>query len=262
MTSSGPGDEHHLKTPLMSAATHDPFYVVKDDLAGKLQELERQLGRFNQLLWNDNTVTSSQFKDCKRALSRGLRDAEAQLKDLELTIGYVERDRPSFAHIDDRELDERRSFVASARTALSQTREALSGDKTRAKLQADETAAIRAQRGDLGAKTDIEMANTNYIHQQHGATRQILQEQDDNLEQLDSAVDRVHHMATEIHGELKTQSRLIDNLESEIDETSEKMNFVMGKLAKLLKTKDTCQLLTIIVLTVVLIVLAMILFMA
>lgn len=253
------GGDEQLKTPLMSAATHDPFYVVKDDLATKLQEIEKQRTRFTTLLWETNTAASSQFKEAKRMFNRSIREADAQLKDLELTIGYVERDRAAFAHIDDRELDERRRFVTGARSAISQARESIAGEKTREKLQADETAQIARTQGDLGAKTDIEMANTNYIHNQQGQTRHILQEQDENLEQLDGAVDRVHRIATEIHGELKTQSRLIGDLENELDETTEKMNFVMGKLAKLLKTKDSCQLLTIVLLTVVLIILVLIL---
>ena len=37
--------------------------------------------------------------------------------------------------------------------------------------------------------------------------------------------------------------------------SAEKMNFVMGKLAKLLKTKDTCQICTVLIMTFVLIVL-------
>ena len=84
-----------------------------------------------------------------------------------------------------------------------------------------------------------------------------MREQDENIDQLDGAVDRVHRMASEIHGELSTQSRMLDEMESELDETTEKMNFVMGKLAKLLKTKDTCQIWTIVALTIVLIVMVL-----
>jgi syntaxin 6 len=38
-------------------------------------------------------------------------------------------------------------------------------------------------------------------------------------------------------------------------QAAEKMNFVMGKLAKLLKTKDSCQIWVIIMLTLVLVML-------
>lgn len=249
------GEEGALKTPLMSAATHDPFYVVKDEVTLKLSEIEKKKSRFVTLLWESNTSSSVEFKESRKTLKTEIRACDAQLKDLELTVSYVEKDRSAFSHIDDRELEERKKFVATAREAVSSAKEALAS--ARSKIEEDDAKALSAER--YGAKTDIEMANTDFIHRQHAATRTIMAEQDENLEQLDGAVDRVHRMAEEIHGELKSQSRLIGDLEQEMDETTDKMNFVMGKLAKLLKTKDTCQLWTIVILTVVLIIMILML---
>ena len=44
-------------------------------------------------------------------------------------------------------------------------------------------------------------------------------------------------------------------LESDLEETSDKMQFAMSKLQKLLKTKDSCQIWTIVALVIVLLVL-------
>lgn len=54
---------------------------------------------------------------------------------------------------------------------------------------------------------------------------------------------------------LSEQNRLLDELDGDIDDAGEKMNFVMGKLSKLLKTKDGCQIWTIVILALILIVL-------
>jgi hypothetical protein len=51
---------------------------------------------------------------------------------------------------------------------------------------------------------------------------------------------------------------MLGELEVEVENTNEQMNFVMGKLSKLLKTKDKGQLMLIIILTIVLIVLVLI----
>ncbi len=51
--------------------------------------------------------------------------------------------------------------------------------------------------------------------------------------------------------------RMLGELEVEVENTNEQMNFVMGRLSKLLKTKDKGQLMLIIILTVVLIVLVL-----
>ena len=243
---------------LMSGGANDPFHVVKDELVAKLESIELRVGQFNGLLYGPGTTAGSKpFRDCRKALGREIRGAEGQLKDLGLTVDYVERDRGAFSHIDDRELSERRDFVAAARSRVANARDAVGGPRARAKMDADDKAAVAAQQGDYGASTDLEMANTDFIHGQRARTQATMREQDDNLEQLDGAVDRVHAMASEIHGELQTQSRMINDMESELDETTEKMNFVMGKLSKLLKTKDTCQLWTIVAFTVVLVVMVM-----
>mmetsp|Transcript_6851 Transcript_6851/g.21238 ORF Transcript_6851/g.21238 Transcript_6851/m.21238 type:complete len:268 (-) Transcript_6851:410-1213(-) len=160
----------HLETPLMSAATHDPFYVVKDELAGKLESIGKRLERFESLLWHTNTANNPDFRDAKKGLSREVKAAEAQLKDLELTVDYVERDRSAFAHIDDRELEDRQGFVASARQRVMAARETVSGAKTREKVDADEKEHLAQTRGNYGAQSDIEMQNTDYVHQSHAET--------------------------------------------------------------------------------------------
>lgn len=51
------------------------------------------------------------------------------------------------------------------------------------------------------------------------------------------------------------QNRLLDDLGGDIDDAGEKMNFVMGRLSKLLKTKDSCQIWSIVILALILIIL-------
>ena len=68
----------------------------------------------------------------------------------------------------------------------------------------------------------------------------MLKEQDQGLEELGSAVDRVGRMADVMNQELNAQNRMLGELEVEVENTNEQMNFVMGKLSKLLKTKGAC----------------------
>ena len=65
----------------------------------------------------------------------------------------------------------------------------------------------------------------------------MLREQDQGLEELGTAVDRVGRMADAMNQELNAQNRMLGDLEVEVENTNEQMNFVMGKLSKLLKTK-------------------------
>ena len=241
--------------PLMASAGGDPFHVVKDELVVKLRSIEGRVATFTTLLYGSGTTHGNpRFREAKKAVAREVRAAEAQLRDLALTVEYVERDRAAFSHIDDAELNQRKAFVDKSKRDVASARDAVAGPRARAKIEADEQAALASQRGAYDASGDLEMQNTAFIHSSHARVAATIQEQDEGLEQLDGAVDRIHGMAEEIHGELSAQARMLDDTEDELDETTEKMNFVMGKLSKLLKTKDTCQLWTIVALTVVLIV--------
>ena len=59
-------------------------------------------------------------------------------------------------------------------------------------------------------------------------------------------------MGRTINMELREQNQMLDELEDDLDEAGNKMNFVMAKLSKLLKTKDGCLIWTIILLTLLL----------
>jgi photosystem II stability/assembly factor-like uncharacterized protein len=58
-----------------------------------------------------------------------------------------------------------------------------------------------------------------------------------------------------INTEIKEQDVLIGGLEKDVDTANEKMNVVLTALGKLLKTKDSCQIWTIIILGLILILL-------
>ena len=88
----------------------------------------------------------------------------------------------------------------------------------------------------------------------------MMRQQDETLDELDGAVDRVGVIAGAINEELSDQNKMLDELEGDLDDAEERMGMVMGKLSKLLKTKDGCQLWTIVSLTLVLVVLCILVF--
>jgi len=231
------------------AAAQDPFYVVKDELTSKVKSIQKKRQTFRRLLETTDTASNQEFKDAKKALGRDLKAAEKQLKDLTLTVEFVQKDRAQFAHIDDYDLQQRTSFIAETKQTLGEVKAYFMGDAVKRKMADDMRQDIMKQpTSNLGATSSDAMENTHFIHDQQAQQRMIMEQQDEDLEELGYAVDRVNDMAIGIHTELKTQGRMLKDLESDLDEATEKMNFVMGKLAKLLKTKDTCQIWTVIVL--------------
>jgi hypothetical protein len=83
----------------------------------------------------------------------------------------------------------------------------------------------------------------------------MLGEQDQALEGLGTAVDRLHDLGKAVNVELKEQNLLLEGLDDDLDSAGNKMNDVMSGLSKLLKTKDGCTIWTIVILTLILILL-------
>lgn len=238
------------------ASSHDPFYVVKDDLTRKIDNIAVKFNLFQELYETTNTATSSEFKDCRKMLGKELKSAEKLLKDLTLTVDFVSNDRVQFEHIDDRELEERKRYISTSRQKLNEFKAFYQGESVKRKLIADERKEIESRpASNLGATSSDMMENTHFIQDQQAQAQMIIKEQDEGLEELSFGVDRLNDIAVTINDELKVQNRLLNDVDKDLTDTTERMNVVMGKLGKLLKTKDTCQIMTVIILVVVLLIL-------
>ena len=68
------------------------------------------------------------------------------------------------------------------------------------------------------------------------AQQELINQQNEQLDQISEIAARLNNHARAINDELVDQNVVIRKLDSEVDANIEKMNFVMKKLAKLLKT--------------------------
>ena len=66
--------------------SNDPFYTVRAELRAKLSAIEARTAKFEELLDGSDTATNAEFKTLRKELARETRAADAQLKDLRLTV--------------------------------------------------------------------------------------------------------------------------------------------------------------------------------
>jgi syntaxin 6 len=83
----------------------------------------------------------------------------------------------------------------------------------------------------------------------------MMKQQDETLDDLDLAVTRVGYLAETIHEEIESQNKMLTELEDDLADAEEQLGVVMGKLAKLLKTKSRCQIGLILILSLIVLVL-------
>jgi t-SNARE complex subunit (syntaxin) len=92
------------------------------------------------------------------------------------------------------------------------------------------------------------------------AHEDLIKQEDQQLDEITELALRLHNHANIINAELMDQQVKIEKLNNEVDDNIEKMNFVMKKLAKLLKTGDSKTLCTVMILMMIVVVLFVLVF--
>ncbi|KAF0757964.1 hypothetical protein AaE_004088, partial [Aphanomyces astaci] len=216
-----------------------------------------------KLLWNDvGGSPTNKFPKTTEDLKKEVASAERSLGFLEQSIRAIESDRTKYAHIDRVELSGRKAFVSSTRHELMSISAEVSSDAVKARVLRDERRLLRTSSSSQQSAASSPTTTTSttidrnaILVDEKARQQQIVQDQDENLDQLHTTVSRLGHVAVDINAEIKTQNRMLEDMEMDVDDTQERMNFVMTRMSRLLKTKDTCQLGGILMLTGVLIVL-------
>mmetsp|Transcript_8825 Transcript_8825/g.12503 ORF Transcript_8825/g.12503 Transcript_8825/m.12503 type:complete len:310 (+) Transcript_8825:187-1116(+) len=227
----------------------DPFYVFREDLYRKLELVDEGLSRYLRIVHQtDTAVNTHDLKDAKKQLKRHIKNAESTLRDVQTTIQLVSTSRDRFPNITDSELYDRKTLVTTSQDRLSSAKADMNSDKIKQKLMTDERAKAMRRMQQGAADDQKESEEDELIADSHAKTSLLMQQQDETLDELDEAVTRVGTMAGSIHEELGQQNKMLNELEDDLADAEEKLGLVMGKLGKMLKTKDKCQIGTILAL--------------
>jgi len=238
----------------LMSSDDDPYYVFKEDLLMKLELVDDGLQRYERLVKNtDTSVNGAEVKDAKKQLKRHIKHAESTLRDLQTTVRMVEKKRDTFHDIDDAELYERTSFTESCTDRIKEAKNGMNAQAIKTKFLKDERAKSKRRLGIADTKSEDE--ETSFIANNHADSQLMMEKQDETLDELDDAVVRVGYMAENIHEELGQQNKMLGDLEDDLDNAEEQLGLVMGKLAKIMKTKSKLQLGTIVALSAIVLVL-------
>jgi syntaxin 6 len=200
----------------------------------------------------DSAVNTHELKDAKKQLKRHIRIAESTLKDVIITVQVVESDRQKFSHIDDNELYDRNNLVQTSRERLRRANDEMHSESIKVKRLQDERAKAARRAGAMAADSET---TVNRAMDSQARQSLLLQHQDETLDELGEAVVKVGHMAETINEEIGQQNKMLSEMEEDLEHVEEELGMVMGKLAKVLKTKDRWQLGTIICLTFIVVIL-------
>ncbi|KAF4320388.1 hypothetical protein BBO99_00004322 [Phytophthora kernoviae] len=228
------------KEPSMAAASGDPFYVFKDELESKVSAVNQKHAKWRAIIEVKDSPASKELPTLTHQIEGAVATAEKSLKFLEETIVMVEANRAKFEHID---------------AELQAVSAEISTDAIKTRIQREERKLMQPKQTQKPIRSGSgQERNERFMADEAQRQQQIMQDQDKSLAGLESDITRLHGVTVEIGTEVKNQNKMLDDLTEDVEEAQERMNFVMARLGKLLKTKDKCQLGLILFLVVVLVV--------
>ncbi|KAE9598460.1 hypothetical protein Lalb_Chr15g0081241 [Lupinus albus] len=163
------------------------------------------------------------------------------LDELDKAIAVASKD-PSWYGIDEVELESRRRWTSSARTQVGNVKKAVEAGKGSSTAS---HASVNAMHQELmrlpnSRQTDTynqyaAQDNDDFIQSESDRQMLLIKRQDEELDELSLSVQRIGGVGLTIHEELIGQERIIDDLGSEMDGTSNRLDFVQKKVAMVMK---------------------------
>lgn len=201
----------------------------------------------------------------------------------------MDKNRAKFAHIKDVELQSRKKFCEDVQVVVdgpvtllcfhvcicranlyqfanSEIKYGMTDDPAiRRKLDDDEqkkrrdvygSSAAALGGGGVDAEREREKENDTFLRGQARQQKEMIRDQDVQLDHLGRAVDRLGQIGRDVNQELKEQNIMLDGLDKDMNDASDRMDTVMGQMQKLLNSKDGCQIWTIVILALILVILS------
>ena len=100
---------------------------------------------------------------------------------------------------------------------------AMDADRVRRKLEDDEAKVKFAQNNAAENAISRGSESDRFVEEHRNSSQAMLNQQDQNLDSLGNAVDRLHVVGKTINEELKSQNLLLKNLEDDMDDAGNKM---------------------------------------
>ncbi|XP_047315911.1 syntaxin-61-like [Impatiens glandulifera] len=245
----------------MSSA-QDPFYIVKEEIQGSIDKL---LSTFRQ--WEHIPSGSQEQQIMTKELLVGCESIEWQVDELDKAISVAARD-PSCYGINEVELEKRRRWTSAARTQVGNVRKTIGkdmdGTTSSSSLSGLRRELMRLPNSHQNERThqyNTTNNNDDFISSESDQQMLLIKQQDEELDQLSASVERIGDVGLTIHEELLAQENIIGELGTEMESTSNRLDFVQKKVGMVMKKAGVKgQLMMILFLVVLFIILFVLVF--
>ncbi|WRX26233.1 Target SNARE coiled-coil homology domain - like 10 [Theobroma cacao] len=210
----------------------DPFYIVKEEIQDSIDKLQLS---FHQ--WERIPPDTGEQVHLTKELLANCESIEWQVDELDKTISVAARD-PSWYGIDEVELEKRRRWTSTARTQVGNIKKAVVAGKengnTAIAMRRELMRLPNSHQPDRSNQYSAE-DNDDYIASESDRQMLLIKQQDEELDELSASVERIGGVGLTIHEELLAQEKIVDELGTEMDSTTNRLDFVQKKVAMVMK---------------------------
>ncbi|XP_022720988.1 syntaxin-61-like isoform X1 [Durio zibethinus] len=211
---------------------HDPFYIVKEEIQESIDKLQSS---FHQ--WERIPPDSGDQVHLTKELLANCESIEWQVDELDKAISVAARD-PSWYGIDEAELEKRRRWTSTARTQVGNVKKAVVSGKengnTPSAMRRELMRLPNSHQPDRSNQYSAEY-NDDFIASESDRQMLLIKQQDEELDELSASVERIGGVGLTIHEELLAQEKIIEELGTEMDSTTNRLDFVQKKVAMVMK---------------------------
>lgn len=222
----------------------DPFAFVRDEVEQSVTNMQALYARWQELDQSDDT---DEFEWTTTELKNQLKSIEWDLIDLNDTIKAVE-DAPSRFQFQPDEMRTRKDFITRTQLTVKGIR-----DRINTRERQREQIEMRAN---LQRRATAVPPKPTLMDSDGAQDVQIMleQRQGEQLDIVSHRVQAIGDIAQTMNEELSRQANELEELDTEIEETTLRLSTVMGRLERLLHlTSDPRKWIAIVILTLILI---------
>jgi syntaxin 6 len=224
---------------------------------GIVERCSKNHKRYVDIIMNQDTSVNTEYKDLRTEIGKDIRAASSAIKLLKESVEKLDPVQMQKFKISEAELTERKTFVDKAEKVLNKVKLGLDTEPIRKKLNADQAKRKREAQDETqqALQSEINADNENFVRDQKRQVQQTIKVQDQALGGLEQSLVNLHGRAKVINTELKEQDKMLDDLKGDVDKANDRILTVNEALGKLLNTKDGCQIWTVVILFVILVIL-------
>lgn len=253
--------------PLLESS-FDPYYKLRDQINSQLEKIEDKKNLLvfhcqnpNKSSYNSRfSETNYDIKENRKILMKDLRGIEKDLYNLREGVEVMSKQKKRFT---ESELKKRRGFVEESLNKVIEIKKELDSnvvknynenmsDSSNSPTNYSSSSSSFSSSSYSSSQND---SNSDFVANQRNITHMMMKEQEQSIGVLSDNLTKLGHISKTIKEELIGQAALLDNLEIEINDAEERMNNLTKMVSKLLNTKSSCEIYTVIVLSIILIIL-------